>query len=433
MILQSQFALVDCNNFFASCERVFQPQLEKRPVLVLSNNDGCVIARSNETKALGIKMGVPYFQIQNLVEKHKITVFSSNFALYGDMSQRVMNILLKTSANVEIYSIDEAFLDFTDIKKTQDRLCYAKLIRENIKQSLGLPVSIGIGPSKTLAKLANHIAKKYKPISGVIELSDEVSEKHWLDKIPIQEIWGIGKKTADQLEKFGYHTALQLQKANPDTIKQQFNISVMRTVLELKGQSCIELDTENNTRKRIRVSRSFGHKVKELHELNAALSTFVAKASQKLRRQHSVAGALLVFLKTNFFDEREPKYLNSITIPLAMPTSDTRILIEAALKGLKNIYHPDYYYKKVGVILLELNPKNKLQLDMFSEINTEKSDQLMRTLDSINQQMGQGILYYAIQDAFSNKEPLKSWKSRGSYRSPCYTTCWQDLLKVYAK
>lgn len=433
MILQSQFALVDCNNFFASCERVFQPQLEKRPVLVLSNNDGCVIARSNETKALGIKMGVPYFQIQHLVAKHKITVFSSNFALYGDMSQRVMNLLSKTSANVEIYSIDEAFLDFTDIKKTHDRLRYAKLIRENIKQSVGLPVSIGMGPTKTLAKLANHIAKKYKPISGVVELSDEVSEKHWLDKIPIQEIWGIGKKTADQLEKFGYHTALQLQKANPDTIKQQFNISVMRTVLELKGQSCIELDTENNTRKRIRVSRSFGHKVKELHELNAALSTFVAKASQKLRRQHSVAGALLVFLKTNFFDERDPKYLNSITIPLAMPSSDTRILIQAALKGLKNIYRQGYYYKKVGVILLELTPKNKLQLDMFSEINTEKSDKLMQTLDSINQQIGQGTLYYAIQDAFSNKEPLKSWKSRGSYRSPCYTTCWQDLLKVYAQ
>jgi len=420
------FALVDCNNFYVSCERVFQPRLEKKPVIVLSNNDGCVIARSNESKALGIKMGDPYFQIQSLVKEYNIEVFSSNYTLYGDMSQRIMQILIDSAPQVEIYSIDEAFLDLTDLHEKAEQ--FSEDLVKKIRQWTGLPVSIGLGPTKTLAKAANHLVKKYKHPTGVFDLSDP-AKRTQLVNIGVQDVWGIGSKWGTKLKAMGIENAFQLLNLDPLYIRKKFNIILMSTLQELQGKSCIELEDAPENRKQIIVSRSFGKKISEFSEIKSALANHVVRAAEKLREEDGVASALLVFLQTNPFSQIDPQYHNSITLPLAVPTHDTRLLMQAAIKGLLKIYRKDYWYKKVGVILLKIKQNHHIQQDLFYEPvnNTEKSGQLMQAVDNINQRMGSGTVRYAIQ-GFRQK-----WRMRRERCSKDFTTCWDEIPIVLAK
>lgn len=418
----SCFALVDCNNFFVSCERVFQPSLENRPVVVLSSNDGCVVARSNESKALGIKMGVPCFQIKDIIQKHKVVVLSSNFQLYGDMSQRVMNILSHSAPNVEIYSIDEAFLDLSGFNNKA--VSYSQKLAKKILRWTGLPVSIGIGPTKTLAKAANYLAKKSHFFPSVCDLSDEDFRKQQLAKVAAGEIWGIGYKTAAKLSSLGIETALQLYQCNPQMIHKKFNICLMHTVLELQGESVLEIE-EESPQKRILVSRSFGQKFSDIMTLKSALATHVNSAAQKLRGQSLAAKAIMVFLQTAYSNRSDTEPHHSMVMPLQTPSFDTIELISVAVEGLTRLYQKDLQYRKIGVMLLDLIPETRIQTDMFSK-NVPNREQLMETLDTINQQMGRGTVHYAIQDL------QKNWHPRSSLRTPAYTTNWEDILRVLA-
>lgn len=428
------FALVDCNNFYVSCERVFQPKLEKKPVIVLSSNDGCVVARSNESKALGIKMGVPYFQIRDIVRKNQVAVLSSNFNLYGDMSDRVMQILNNSMPKVEIYSIDEAFLDLSGWQQKALPIC--RYLAKKILRWTGLPVSIGIGPTRTLSKVANFVAKRSQLYPSVIDLSDVMLRKHILAKIAVGDIWGIGYKTAHKLEQMGICNALQLSQTDSNSIRKRFNIGVMRTVLELQAKPMIEIIDEDAIQKQILVSRSFGQKVSDLPTLQAALASHVNSAAQKLRQQGLVTQALLVFVQTQYrnrFERNSNDNVNtdeepqSITLPLHAPTEDTRELISSALKGLNEIYRNTVQYRKIGVILLDLMEKHKIQLDLFQQGQHSNSDHLMKMVDEINQQMGRGTLHYAVQDL------KREWQPKSTLRTPAYTTCWDELPRVLAK
>lgn len=417
-------ALADCNNFYVSCERIFKPSLEKKPVLVLSNLDGCVVARSNESKALGIKMGVPFYQIADLVKHHKIEIFSSNFSLYGDMSQRVMNIVCNTLPNVEIYSIDEAFLDFTGL--ANHGVDHAFQLINKIYQWTGLPVSIGIGPTKTLAKLSNYLAKKSKAFPSVVDLSDNNTLIKRLSDIPVSEVWGVGKQTTSKLAEFGIQTLLQLRNADPLFIRKHFNISLMQTVLELNGQPCFEIDSVRSDQKQIQVSRSFGKAITSLPPLKSALTSYVTTAAEKCRQKGLVAQALMVYLRTSRFNSRNPFYQNAITLPLPIPSDNTFELISLALKGLEDLYREGFLYKKIGVILVDLFPKMRVQRDLFSHHHPH-SENLMKTLDGINQKMGRRTLHFAIED---HPEVVRT---RSSHCSPSYTTRWDELPLVFAK
>jgi DNA polymerase V len=422
MTYSSCFALVDCNNFFVSCERVFQPRLENRPIVVLSSNDGCVVARSNESKALGIKMGVPCFQVKDIIQKHNVVLLSSNFYLYADMSQRVMNILSHSAPNIEIYSIDEAFLDLSGFNKKA--FSYSQKLARKVLRWTGLPVSIGIGPTKTLAKAANYLAKKNPFSPSVCDLSDEDFRKQQLAKIAIGEIWGIGHKTATKLSSLGIETALQLYQCNPQMIHKKFNINLMRTVLELQGESILEIEDESS-QKRILVSRSFGQKFSDLPTLKSALATHVNSAGQKLRGQSLAAQAIMVFLQTAYSNRSDTEPHHSMVMPLQTPSYDTIELISVAVEALTRLYQKNLLYRKIGVMLLDLIPQTRIQTDMFSK-NTPNRDQLMETLDNINQQMGRGTVHYAIQDL------QKNWHPKASLRTPAYTTDWGDILTVLA-
>lgn len=416
--MNSKIALVDINNFYVSCERVFMPGLEKKPVVVLSNNDGCVIARSNEAKALGIKMGVPFYQIKPVVEQNKVQVLSSNYALYGDMSNRVMQVLQQLTPLVEIYSIDEAFLDF---KGFEDVISQGKSIYNAILQYLGLPVSVGIGPTKTLAKIANNVVKKGK--AGVVfDISDPKIQNEILPKIPIEEVWGIGRKWSEKLRACGIVTAQDLKNADAVFIKKKFNIMLASTRNELQGKPCSSIKDSQSPRKTIMVSRSFTQKITELKELKEAVSIFSSRASEKLRKDKSLAQAVMVYIRTNYYNQ-DKKYQNSCVIPLETPSDYTADIIRGALIGLEAIYKKGYLYHKVGVSLLDLRPRESAQLDFFSTEKNEKTDKLMAVLDNINASMGNGTLRYAVE-GFN-----KQWFKR-SQCTPAYTTRWDELLVV---
>lgn len=417
-------ALVDCNNFFVSCERVFQPQLEKKPIVVLSSNDGCVIARSNESKALGIPMGVPLYKIQDIIQKHQVKVLSSNFSLYGDMSDRVMSVLSNSAPSVEIYSIDEAFLDLSTLQTKVES--YSKHLAKKVLRWTGLPVSIGIGPTKTLAKLANYLAKRHNFFPGILDLSNETLRKKYLANVAISDIWGIGHKTALRLSQLGIYTALQLYQVDAYAMHKKMNINLVRTILELQGISSFELEQESS-QKQILVSRSFGQRFSDLATLKSAISTHVTTAAQKLRQRGLAARGIMIFLQTVYSNHTETQSQNAITLPLITPTFDTTELISMALNGLSQIYCSDYAYRKTGVMLLDLIPKEKIQTDMFLQTNHSQSEQLMQTLDEINEQMGRGTLHYAVQDL------QKNWQPKCSLRTPAYTTCWGDILRVFAR
>lgn len=423
---QRAIALVDVNNFYVSCERVFNPKLRNRPVVVLSNNDGCAVARSNEVKALGVPMGAPWFKFKDLAKQHGIIAYSSNYALYADMSNRVMSILRQFSPNQEVYSIDECFLDLTGFAR-RDLVVYGQDIRKRILQWTGLPVCVGIAATKTLAKLANHCAKKRPEYQGVCNFNslspaalDEI-----LASIEVGEIWGVGLRLAPRLQKLGLHTVLDLKRGDPETLRQQFSVVIEKTIRELNGTVCIELEEVNPPKKQILSSRSFGVPVTDMDGLSESISLYVSRAAEKLRRQQSYAGSIYVYIRTSPFKGHDRQYSNGMTIPLPSPTDNTTKLVSVALWALKQLYRPGYHYAKAGIMLGDLVPATAIQTDLFSTMQPNtKSERLMQAMDMINRKMGKESIKVASEGF---KRP---WKMKQENKSPSYTTRWDEILKI---
>jgi DNA polymerase V len=416
---ESIFALIDCNNFFVSCERVFQPNLESKAIVVLSSNDGCAIARSNEAKALGIKMGEPFFKFRHLYEQKLVAILSSNSQLYTDMSKRVMEAIQYFCPFMEIYSIDEAFLDLkkANITNYDD---FAHMLKAKIMQWTGIPVSIGIANSKTLAKLASNIAKKK---SGLYNLLDPNLLDKTLSNIPVEEIWGVGKKNSSKLRLKSIGSAKELSQADPIFIRKHFSVTLEKTSLELQGISCIKAK-ENEQNKSIIVSRSFGIDVFALEELEEALSNYASRACAKLRKQKLRTNSIEIFLNTNQFKRNESQYKNSHFLTLPYPTNDTSEIIHHAKQALNIIYQSGYYYHKIGICLFNLTTSNKQQIQIFNKHDYNKSDKLMSVIDKINQNMGNKAIFMAAEGIES------SWKNLSQNKSLEYTTNWNELPKA---
>ena len=419
------FALVDCNNFYASCERVFNPRLEGQPVIVLSNNDGCVIARSNEAKKIGVNMGEPYFKCRELCEKNRIAVFSSNYELYGDMSARVMACLQDYCPEIEIYSIDEAFLSLESFANF-DLLEYSTRIKSRVKACTGIPVSIGFAPTKTLAKIANHIAKK-QTTTGVFSLCDPTTKAQALEHFPVASIWGVGRRIAARLEKFAIYTAQDLMRADAKTMRREFSVVMEKLIAELNGISCIPLEDAPPAKKEIVSSRSFGAPIVLLSDLQESVSTYAARACLKLRSQQSVAGGIYVFAHTNPFRTDRKQYASAFSYQFIYPTDDTRSIITHAKHCMKQIFKPGYHYKKAGVMLLNLKPKESLQYDLLHKVVVRKSAEVMHVLDEINQRFGKKTIFLCAEGI------QQSWQMQRNKMSPCYTTKWDQLAHVNCK
>ncbi len=417
------FALIDCNNFYASCERVFDPRLERRPIVVLSNNDGCVIARSNEAKALGIAMGEPAFKKEDIYAKHNVAVFSSNFALYGDMSQRVMRTLAQHSAAMEIYSIDEAFLDCSGL--TADGLDrFGSQLRKTVKQWTGIPVSIGVAPTKTLAKVANHIAKRLPDNSGVCVLEKEETIEYCLKKLPVEKLWGVGRRYALFLRSWGINTAWDLRRMPEGWVKENMTVVGLRLQKELKGEPCIPMEHNPQKKKEICTSRSFGTMVTELDELKQAVSMYATRCAEKLRTQNSCTNLVNVFLHTNPFRPDLPQYKNVRLVRLPVASNSTLTIVQSALRGLESIYMKGYQYKKAGVIVSGLVPSNTIQYNVFHSTDEDRHMRLMTAMDKVNDREGRDVLRVAEQ-GFTRR-----WTLRQERLSPCYTTRWADFMTI---
>ncbi len=417
------FALVDCNNFYVSCERVFNPSLVGKPVIVLSNNDGCAVARSNEAKAIGIKMGQPLFQLKDIIKKHNVQVYSSNYALYGDMSNRVMQTLSRFTPEMEIYSIDEAFLDLSNFSRI-DLDEYGRKIKTTVEKWTGIPVSVGIAQTKTLAKLANQIAKKSKKANGVLDLSNSKYLDKALASVAAGDIWGVGRRYEKFLSANRINNALQLRDAGDDVIKKKMGIVGLRLRNELRGLSCYPLEQSPPRKKSITVSRTFKNAIESIDELYEAVAAYVLSGAEKLRKEKSVAGILVVYVMTNRFQENY--YYNSITINLPVRSSDTSELIRNAKEGLGKIYKKGYRYKKVGVLLNDLGPETAVQANFFDTVDRERSKKLMRTIDAINVDIGSDAIQYGAVGLGRDQ----SWKTVFNQRSASYTTHWDQLLRV---
>jgi len=425
------YALVDGNNFYVSCERAFRPSLKTRPVIVLSNNDGCAIARSNEAKALGIAMGAPWFQIKHMAETDGVVALSANFVLYGDMSDRMMSIAAGLGPSQEIYSIDESFIDLTGVPG--DQIARAHHVRERILQWIGIPTGIGIGPTKTLAKLANHIAKSAdrKPGSYPAELArvchlgamPAAELQAVLAATEVREVWGVGPRIAAQLEAEGITTVLQLTQLDPATVRRRWSVVLERTVRELQGQPCISLDDQPSPKKEIAFTRSFGGAVTELGDLVAAVTRFASGAAVKLRAQGSRAGQLMVFAHTSPF-RPGPKYSRSITVPLRRPTADTMDLVHAATLGMRAIYRPGFNFAKAGVMLMDLQSGAIEQQELDLEVEPAARGHLMGTLDELNTRYGRGTVQVASAGV---KGPRRTWEMKQTLLTPQYTTRWTDV------
>ena len=418
------FALVDCNNFYASCEKLFRPDLKDTPVVVLSNNDGCVVARSREAKLLGIKMGVPVFQIKAEMQRHGILAFSSNYALYADLSSRVMRTLEEMAPRVEVYSIDEAFLDLTGIESAISLVEFGQQVRERIGHWIGITVCVGIAPTKTLAKLANHAAKKYPATQGVVDLTNPDRQRRLLALVPVDDVWGVGRRLSKRLNALGITTALDLANASPRAIRDQFSVVLERTVRELNGESCIELEEIPPTKKQIVCSRSFGEKVTHFEFLSEAVCEYATRATEKLRKEQQQAKVLTVFIRTSPFKDNEPQYSNSASGELLIPSCDTRDFIELANHLLKRIWKDGFRYAKAGVMLSDFYDPGMFQPGLFDDISTRSnSQQLMSVLDTINQS-GAGKVFFAGQGT------KKDWSMKREHLSPAYTTRWDQLPRV---
>jgi DNA polymerase V len=428
------YALVDGNNFYVSCERVFRPCLNARPVIVLSNNDGCAIARSNEAKALGIKMGAPWFKIRHLEDSDGLVALSANFALYGDLSDRMMSLAAGLGHRQEIYSIDESFVDLSGIRG--DLVERSRKVRQRILQWIGIPCGIGIGPTKTLAKLANHIAKtaERKPGSypdrhaqvchlGAVspqELDDLMAATE------VGEVWGVGPKIGAQLQAAGVKTVLDLKRLDLAMVKLKWSVVLERTVRELQGTPCIGLDHEPTPRQEIACTRSFGHAVQTLDGLQEAVTDFASRAAEKLRRQASHAAQVLVFIRTSPFRLQDKQYSRSAVVPLRRPTDDTAAISQAALAGLRSIFQAGFNYAKAGVMLLDLQPASQLQheLDLEGDKHDANRGRLMQALDGVNARYGRGALLLASGGTPHHRH---GWTMKQDRRTPGYTTRWGEL------
>jgi DNA polymerase V len=413
------FALVDCNNFYVSCERVFNPKLENRPVVVLSNNDGCVVARSNEVKALGIGMGVPAFEIADLLKKHDVEVYSSNYTLYDDMSSRVMQTLSALTPDIEIYSIDEAFLNLAGFNCSLTD--YGRKIQRTVKQWTGIPVTVGIASTKTLAKIANYLAKRSSKAKGVLDLTCSPYMDKALEQVPVEKVWGIGIRSAIKLKRANIKTALDLRNASLSWIRSQFGVNGVRTVYELKGSCCYKLEDNPPTKKSICVSRMFGRPVETIEELKEAIASYASRAGEKLRQQHLAAAAETIFVTTSRFIEN--RYFNSHTVEFAVATNDTRELINAASACIDRLYRKGHQFKKCGLILTGLVSEDKVQQSLLDNIDRAKSARLMQAVDAVNARVSCPLRWAA--------EGLKqNWQVKFKRRSNCYTTRWDELPEV---
>ena len=430
------YALVDGNNFYVSCERVFRPSLNGLPVVVLSNNDGCAIARSNEAKALGIKMGAPWFQIKHLAESEGLVALSANFALYGDLSDRMMSLAAGLGPTQEIYSIDESFIGLDGVRG--DLVERSHKIRSRILQWVGIPCGIGIGRTKTLAKLANHIAKtaERKPgiypdhLAQVCNLSALAPEElaAVLEATEVGEVWGVGRRISKQLTDGGIKTVQDLVRMDPATIRRGWSVVLERTVRELQGMPCIDLDDSPEPKKEIACTRSFGPLVLDLVALTEAVTEFSSRAAEKVRKQQSLAGDVMVFIRTSPF-RKDAQYSRSIVVPLLRPSTDTGVIVQAAVMGLQAIYRPGYKYAKAGVMLLDLQPDSVVQAELdlgdggtLEELN-EKT-RLMTALDTINKRFGKGTMKMASAGLSGDR---RVWSMKQERRTPAYTTKWADI------
>lgn len=418
------FALVDCNNFYASCERLFRPDLNGRPIVVLSNNDGCVVARSAEAKAMGIGMGVPYFKIKEAYERAGGVVFSSNYALYADLSRRVMTVLEMQVPRVEVYSIDEAFLDLSGLEHLVALSEFAADIRQRVLRWVGIMVGVGIAPTKTLAKLANYAAKRWPATGGVVDLRDPIRQQKLLQLVPVEEVWGIGRRLARQLNEMGIRTAWQLARANQKVIRRQFSVVVERTVCELNGLSCLALHEQPEPKKQIISSRSFGERITEFQSMREAVSKYTSRAAEKLRAQQEYCRLVQVSLRTSPFSPQEPFYSNSAIVELGIPTADSRELVQAACQGLNQIWKAGYRYQKASVMLTDFWPPGSYQQNLFETLSSKpKSHALMQVMDNINAS-GKGRVFLAAEGI------EQEWQMKRGFLSPAYTTRISDIPKV---
>lgn len=397
-------------------------------MVVLSNNDGCAIARSNEVKALGVKMGAPWFKMKDFARQHNIVAYSSNYALYGDMSNRVTNTLRGFSPDIEVYSIDESFLRIERVAHLYESVtAMGQQIRERVRQWTGLPVCVGCGPTKTLAKLANHMAKKNPIFNGVCDLHalSRTERRQWMSQIEVGEVWGVGRRINQRLAVMGIHTVLDLRNTTPKQIRAQFGVVLERTCEELRGTSCLELEDIAPPKQQIMSSRSFGTTVESIEELREAVASYVARAAEKLRRQGSVSAAIHIFVMTNRFKEHEQQYNAGLTVPLLNPSDDTRMLTQAALYGLKAIFKSGYRYKKAGIMLTLLSDKTTQQATLFDQpTDNARSARLMAAVDAVNREYGRNTLRSGAT-GIRNR-----WAMRSENRSPCYTTRWDELPEV---
>ena len=417
--MKTQLALVDCNNFYVSCERVFRPDLKNVPVVVLSNNDGCAVSRSNEAKALGIRMGQPWFECKELAEAHGIVALSSNYALYADMSNRVMSILSNYAPRHEVYSIDECFVDLTGMPHLR---AVSYQMRERVMQWTGIPVCVGIGPTKTLAKLANHIAKKHPRSKGVFNFNDlsELQQEQMLSRIEVGEVWGVGRRISARLAEHDIRTVEDLRIAHTPTLRAEFGVVIEKTQRELQGTACADLQELVPDKQQIISSRSFGNTVADVAVLKDAMSTFVANACVKLRAQGSHAALLQVFLHTNRFRKDQPQYNPCVSVPLPQPTNDSLVINRWADYLVGRMFKPGYAYKKAGVMLGDIAPVGRYQMDWLEPAQATDT-RLMTTLDKLNQRYGRGTVKVSTQGAH------QGWQMRQERKSPDYTTNWNTV------
>jgi len=417
------YGLVDCNNFYASCERVFNPALVGRPIVVLSNNDGCIVARSQEAKALGIPMGAPAFQVKEAIEANGVAVFSSNYTLYGDMSNRVMKTLATFVDHIEVYSIDEAFLDFRGHTLT-DLTAVGRTIVRTVQRNTGIPVSMGLAPTKTLAKVANKYAKKYKGYKGVCLIDTEEKRIKALKGFEVGEVWGIGRRYAKLLNYQGVKTAYDFTQLSRTWVRKHLTVVGERIWSELNGFPCIQLENATADKQQICTSRSFGSKLTQFDAVFEAVSNYAASCAVKLRKQRSCAAGMLVFVMTNPFSERDPQYVNSRHLSLSIPTASTPELIGYAKTLLSEVFREGYRYKKAGVIITEIVPNAPLQADLFDVVDRDKQRRIMEAVDKLNDSLGTYKVRIAAQGYG------KKWKLKNEQLSPCYTTKMEDLIQV---
>ena len=417
-----KIALIDCNSFYVSCERLFNPKIRKLPVVVLSNNDGCIISRSNEAKALGIKMGEPYFKARNIIIKNNVQVFSSNYSLYGDISRRVMRTLKRFNSKIEVYSIDEAFLDLSNFsdKEVKD---VGKEIRNTVLQWTGIPTSIGIAETKTLSKVANHIAKKQK--SGVVSLVNIKDLDPILEKVEVRDIWGVGKQLSKFYIKNGIYNAKQLKNASNTWIKKTKNVLSSRTAMELRGVPCIQIETKQAKRKSCCVSRSFGKKVEKLRELKESVTSYCLNAAEKIRSESLVCKSITVFIRTSPFQNKGIFYSNSKTIDFPIATNNSIEIVKNALEGLDLIYKDGFKYQKAGIILSGLSDSEKGN-SLFKSTKDERIKNLMQSIDNTNYRYGRSTI--SLASAGINKK----WSMRRQYSSKIDTADFYSLPKILA-